>query len=68
MWIAPLVEDEAASLRDRCEGASENLEALEDVEPDLLGLTNRRAESGGPCLISGSTQAANGRSGRRPPL
>jgi hypothetical protein len=45
MWIAPLVEERAEALRGCCEEwASEHLEALEEVEPDLLGLTNRRAE------------------------
>jgi hypothetical protein len=45
MWIAPLVEERAEALRGCCEEwASEHLEALEEIEPDLLGLANRRAE------------------------
>ena len=44
-WIAPLVEGRTASLRERCEEwASDHLEELQEIEPDLLGLTNRRAE------------------------
>jgi hypothetical protein len=44
-WIAPLVADEAASLRERCElWAERHVEALTGHHPDLLGLTNRAAE------------------------
>jgi bifunctional DNA primase/polymerase-like protein/uncharacterized protein DUF3631/primase-like protein len=45
MWIAPLVEPEAAALRERCQAWGEqNLEALATHRPDLLGLFNRAAE------------------------
>jgi hypothetical protein len=45
MWIAPLVEPEADELRARCEQWGEqHVEGLRDIHPDLLGLTNRRAE------------------------
>ncbi len=45
-WIAPLVEPEAAALRERCAAwAEQHVEALRAARPDLLGLLNRRAET-----------------------
>ena len=45
MWIAPLVEPEAAALRERCEAwGAQHVEALAAHRPDLLGLFNRAAE------------------------
>ncbi|MGH2964771.1 MAG: DUF3631 domain-containing protein [Solirubrobacterales bacterium] len=44
MWAAPLVEPEAGDLRERCQvWAEHHVEALAG-RPDLLDLTNRRAE------------------------
>jgi hypothetical protein len=45
MWIAPLVEPEAEELRVRCEEwAERHVETLADVQPDVVGLMNRKAE------------------------
>jgi uncharacterized protein DUF3631 len=45
LWIAPLVEPEAARLRERCQAwAEQHTEALAAHRPDLLGLFNRAAE------------------------
>ena len=54
MWIAPLVEPEAATLRERCEAwAEQHEEALSNHTPDLGDLTNRAAEVWWPLLSIG---------------
>jgi Protein of unknown function (DUF3631) len=45
MWVAPLVEPDAELLRADCkEWADDHTDALRDLRPDLIGLTNRKAE------------------------
>ena len=45
MWIAPLVEPDASSLRKRCEAwAEQHVKALHRPLSQLLGLINRAAE------------------------